>query len=166
METQTILALDLGRFNSVLCWYDPVTRVAEYRTIRSTPDDISRELTREPVGTIVFEACSQAGWVNDLCESLGLPALVASTTGSAWQWKRIKRKTTVTTLSSSLGWRPSARSTRLLSLTEPLDNGNRSSAFENGSCLNESDPRTESGASWCRKASPRREEPVRGRHQA
>ncbi|NBV46244.1 MAG: IS110 family transposase [Planctomycetia bacterium] len=93
METQTILALDLGRFNSVLCWYDPVTRVAEYRTIRSTPDDISRELTREPVGTIVFEACSQAGWVNDLCESLGLPALVASTTGSAWQWKRIKRKT-------------------------------------------------------------------------
>lgn len=46
METQTIFALDLGRFNSVLCWYDPVTLVAEYRTIRSAPDDVSREPTR------------------------------------------------------------------------------------------------------------------------
>ena len=24
MDTNTILTLDLGRFNSVLCWYDPV----------------------------------------------------------------------------------------------------------------------------------------------
>lgn len=29
----------------------------------------------------------------DLCESAGLPSLVASTAGEAWQWKRVKRKT-------------------------------------------------------------------------
>jgi transposase len=41
----------------------------------------------------VFEACSQAGWVHDLCEEVSVPALVASTTGAAWQWKHVKRKT-------------------------------------------------------------------------
>jgi hypothetical protein len=81
MKTEIILALDLGRFNSVLCWCDPATRVAEYRTVPTTPEDIRRELTREPAGIVVFEACFQADWVNDLCETLGLPARIASTTG-------------------------------------------------------------------------------------
>jgi transposase len=46
-----------------------------------------------PVVQVVFEACSQAGWVHDLCEELGLAATVVSTTGAAWQWKHVKRKT-------------------------------------------------------------------------
>jgi hypothetical protein len=37
METDIILALDLGRYNSVACWYDPRTRVAEFRSIQTTP---------------------------------------------------------------------------------------------------------------------------------
>ena len=91
--TTVILALDLGKFNSVLCWFDPETRKAEFRTVRSSAADLRPELTRLAVQQIVFEACSQAGWVHDLCEELKLPTLVASTTGSAWQWKRVKRKT-------------------------------------------------------------------------
>src|SRR5207247_10362095 len=89
----TILAVDLGKFNSVLCWYDPSTRAAAFRTVRTAAEDLRQELTRQPVAQVVFEACSQAGWVHDLCEELGLSPLVASTTGAAWQWKRIKRKT-------------------------------------------------------------------------
>jgi transposase len=89
----TILAIDLGKFNSVFCWFEPDARAAAFRTARTTPDDLSRELTREPVALVAFEACSQAGWVHDLCEQLGLTALVASTTGDAWQFKRVKRKT-------------------------------------------------------------------------
>jgi transposase len=89
----TILAVDLGKYNSVLCRYAPETRDAAFHTVRTTPDDLRRELTRGPVAVVAFEACSQAGWVHDLCEQLGLPALVASTTGDAWQWKRVKRKT-------------------------------------------------------------------------
>jgi transposase len=89
----TILAVDLGKFNSVLCWFNPDTRDASFRTVVTTPDDLRRELLRQPVARVVFEACSQAGWVHDLCEELGLPVTVASTTGAAWQWKHVKRKT-------------------------------------------------------------------------
>jgi len=89
----TILAIDLGKFNCVLCWYDPDTHAATFRTVPSTPTELRRELTRTPVALVVFEACSQAGWVHDLCEQLGQSVLVASTTGDAWQWKRVQRKT-------------------------------------------------------------------------
>lgn len=88
-----ILTIDLGKFNSVLCWFPPATKHADFRTVRTTPDELRRELLRQPVSQVVFEACSQAGWVHDLCEALKLPALVASTAGAAWQWKRVKRKT-------------------------------------------------------------------------
>src|SRR4051794_37277327 len=88
-----ILAIDLGKFNSVLCWYDPDARTERFRTAPTTPDDLRRELLRQPVARVVFEACSQAGWVHDLCEQIGVPAVVASTTGAAWQWKHVKRKT-------------------------------------------------------------------------
>jgi transposase len=89
----TILAIDLGKYNSVLCWYDSDTRDERYRTVATTPNQLRRELTRQFVTGVVFEACSQAGWVHDLCEELELPATVASTTGDAWQWKHVKRKT-------------------------------------------------------------------------
>jgi transposase len=71
--TSAILAVDLGKFNSVFCWYDPDTRGATFRTARTTPDDLRQEFTRRPVARVVFEACSQAGWVHDLCEQLGGP---------------------------------------------------------------------------------------------
>ncbi len=91
--SSTILAIDLGKFNSVLCWYDPDARAETFRAAPTTPDDLTRELTRRPVARVVFEACSQAGWVHDLCGHLGVPAVVAATTGAAWQWKHVKRKT-------------------------------------------------------------------------
>ena len=91
--SSTILAIDLGKFNSVLCWYDPDTRAERYRTTPTAPGDLRRELTRQSVARVVFEACAQAGWVHDLCGQLGVPAVVASTTGAAWQWQPVKRKT-------------------------------------------------------------------------
>src|SRR4051812_34541279 len=93
MNPTTILAIDLGKFNSVLCWYEPDSRTSSFRTVTTTPDDLRRELLRQPVARVVFEACSQAGWVHDLCEELRLGVTVASTTGAAWQWKHVKRKT-------------------------------------------------------------------------
>jgi transposase len=89
----TILAVDLGKYNSVLCWYEPDTRSAAYLTVATTPDDLRRALTRRPVARVVFEACSQAGRAHDLCEELRLPAVAASTAGDAWRWNRVKRKT-------------------------------------------------------------------------
>src|SRR4029077_13244147 len=81
----TILAIDLGKYNSVLCWYQPEDRNAAFRTVATTPEVLRHELTGQAVAPVVFEACSQAGWVHDLCAELGLAAVVASTTGSAWQ---------------------------------------------------------------------------------
>jgi len=89
----TILAVDLGKYNSVFCWYDPDARVAAFRTTRTTPEEVRREFLRQPVARVVFEACSQAGWVHDLCGDLALPALVASTTRAARQWRHVRRKT-------------------------------------------------------------------------
>jgi len=89
----TILAIDLGRFNSVLCWYEPVSQAAVFGVVASTPTPLRRELLRRPVGRVVIEAGSPAGWVHDLCGEVGLRCDVASTAGPAWQWKHVKRKT-------------------------------------------------------------------------
>jgi len=88
-----ILAIDLGRFNSVLCWYEPATKRAVFRTAATTPADLRRELLRRPVNRVVVEACSPAGWVHDLCGEVGLACAVANTNGPAWQWRHVKRKT-------------------------------------------------------------------------
>ncbi len=93
MSPTAILAIDLGKYNSVFCWYEPATKAATFRTAATTPDDLRRELARQPLASVVCEACSQAGWVHDLAEQLGLSITVASTTGAAWQWKHVKRKT-------------------------------------------------------------------------
>jgi hypothetical protein len=39
----TILVIDLGKYNSVLCWYEPDTRSAAYLTVAA---DIPDEHTR------------------------------------------------------------------------------------------------------------------------
>src|SRR6516165_5609050 len=50
-------------------------------------------MRRLPVSCVVIEACSPAGSIRDTCSELGLRCLVANTTGAAWQWKNVKRKT-------------------------------------------------------------------------
>jgi len=80
METDIILALDFGRYNSVARWYDPRTRVAELRSIQTTPQEGRSLRTREPVWSVVVEACAEAGWAHALCEAAGLSARVAGTT--------------------------------------------------------------------------------------
>lgn len=87
-----ILAIDLGKFNSVPCAFDPDTREVSLRAAKTAPTVLRAELRRQPVVIVVIEACSPAGWVHDLCEELQLPCLVANTSGVAWQWKDVKRK--------------------------------------------------------------------------
>ena len=93
IATPLILAIDLGKFNSVFCVFDPATKATTFRTVPTNPEAIREALLRQPGVTAVMEACSPAGWVSDLCQSLRVPFLVASTNGAAWQWKNVKRKT-------------------------------------------------------------------------
>src|SRR5262249_28406814 len=88
-----ILAIDLGKFNSVCCWYDTATKSTTFRQAKTTLADLGRDLTWRRVAGVVIEAGSPAGWVHDLCDELGIPCRVANTAGAAWQWKSLKRKT-------------------------------------------------------------------------
>jgi transposase len=93
-----ILAIDLGKFNSVACAYDPLTHDHSFASLRTTPtcvhDLLARHATADPHDTrVVFETCDCAGWVHDVCVSLGLPAVVVSANSEAWKWQRVKRKT-------------------------------------------------------------------------
>jgi len=95
-----LLALDLGKFTSVLCVYDPQAPEAHRFVpgVRTTPaalhDLLVAHATDDPAATLlVIETCDVAGWVHDLAAALGLTVLVANPAHEAWRWTRVKRKT-------------------------------------------------------------------------
>ena len=92
----TILALDLGKFKSVCCFFDTDTQELRYVTIESTPASIGLLLDKakaEGVACVIFEACVLTGWVAQLCHARQLKRHIAATNGEAWRWKNVKRKT-------------------------------------------------------------------------
>ena len=93
-----ILGLDLGKFNSVLCIYDPATHVHHFVSVQTTPQTIHDLLvahqTEDPSTTLlVIETCDVAGWVHDLATAIGISVVVANPAHEAWRWTRVKRKT-------------------------------------------------------------------------
>jgi transposase len=91
--SDTIIAIDLGRYKSVACVYDRATRGHAFRTVDTTPAELDRVLARHPGAVVVIEACANAGWVHDRAAAAGHPVRVANTTGEAWKFTRLKRKT-------------------------------------------------------------------------
>ena len=51
--TPLILAIDLGKFNSVFCWFDPATKATTFRTVPSNPEAIRDALLRQSGVTTV-----------------------------------------------------------------------------------------------------------------
>ena len=68
--TTTILALDLGKFNSVLCWYESESQAPAFRSVKSTP-----ELLRVGPGRV---NSARAEVVNYSSKSAGLHLASAS----------------------------------------------------------------------------------------
>jgi transposase len=93
MSANTILAIDLGKYKCVACAYDRATAAAEYLTVTTSRAEVERLIRRAAPAVVVFEACSLAGWVHDLCGELGVPCKVANTAAEAWKYKHAKRKT-------------------------------------------------------------------------
>ena len=89
----SIIGIDLGKFKSVTCVYDPETSEATFATLPTDPEALRRALDRIRPDLVVFEAGTVAGWLADLCRELGLPCLVANTMTEAWSWRKVKRKT-------------------------------------------------------------------------
>jgi len=66
----TILAFDLGKFNSVACIFSTDTqKPLRYQSLASSPKALHDLIVEVQPQRVVFETCSIAGWVHDLCES-------------------------------------------------------------------------------------------------
>ena len=93
-----ILAIDLGKFNSVACLYDPATTSHSFETIQTIPrtvhDFLVQHAGEDPSQTlVVFETCDCGGWVYDIAAALGFCVAVANPSHEAWRWTKVKRKT-------------------------------------------------------------------------
>ncbi len=91
--TGVILAIDLGKFKSVACVYEPGSGRHRFETIPTTPAAVHELLAGVSPIRLVIEACSIAGWVCDVARMMEIEVEVANTNDEAWQWRRVKRKT-------------------------------------------------------------------------
>src|SRR5262249_5537788 len=87
-----ILAMDLGKYKSVVCLYRSADD-CRFLSLPTSRAEIARLLDRHGPAVVLLEACLLAGWVCDLCAAKGVKCLVANTTSEAWKFKHLKRKT-------------------------------------------------------------------------
>jgi transposase len=88
-----ILALDLGKFNTMCCFFDSKTRKHTFLNAATDRSYLQTIFKTHQVDLVVMEACGPSGWINDLAQSLGHKTLVCSTNEDAWRWSNVKRKT-------------------------------------------------------------------------
>jgi transposase len=88
-----ILALDLGKFNTMCCFFDSKTRKHQFLSATTDRQYLATVMKKHKIDLVVMEACGPSSWVNDLAESHGLKTLVCSTNEDAWRWSNVKRKT-------------------------------------------------------------------------
>lgn len=87
-----ILALDLGKFNTVFCDYICESGEHEFGKVKMTPQAIHDLIVDKEPERIVMEISDVAGWVVDIARALGKETEIANTSHDAWRWKNVKRK--------------------------------------------------------------------------
>src|SRR5262245_13864925 len=90
---RTILAIDLGKYKSVVCVHDQASGEVRFTSFETTRAELRKLMEKEQPAVVILEACLLAGWVHDLCGELGIGCLVANTASEAWKFKHLKRKT-------------------------------------------------------------------------
>lgn len=88
-----ILALDLGKFKTMCCFFDTKSRQYEFLLAATDRNYLATVFKNHPIDLVVMEACGPSGWIHDLAVSLGLKTIVCSTNEDAWKWSNVKRKT-------------------------------------------------------------------------
>jgi transposase len=88
-----ILALDLGKFKSVSCVLNVEANETEFWTFSTDRPYLQKLLQQRQPDLVVFEACSIAAWIHDVCSAGGYAVIVANPNQEAWKWKNVKRKT-------------------------------------------------------------------------
>src|SRR5277367_6501551 len=89
----SILAIDLGKYKSVVCIHDQETSEFRFTTFDTTRAELRKLIGQDEPTVAIIEACLLAGWVHDLCVELSVRCLVANTASEAWKFKHLKRKT-------------------------------------------------------------------------
>lgn len=87
-----ILALDLGNFKSVACFFDTQSTTHEFETIVSSKQAVRELVQKRKPDRVVIEICPLAGWVCDVVRELGIEIQVASTNEKSWLWRNVRRK--------------------------------------------------------------------------
>lgn len=87
-----ILAMDLGKNNTVFCFYDSQSGKSKYGKVIITPKRIHDLIAQYSPDRVVFEICSIAGWVYDTAKGLCCDVEVANPNTQAWRWKNVKNK--------------------------------------------------------------------------
>src|SRR5262245_39906521 len=103
--SQSILAIDLGKYKSVACADRAGGPEPAFQAVASTPEAFLRPCQKHRPDVVVVVACLLAGWVHDLRVGAGFRCKVANTASDAWKFKHSKRKTDRT---APCGW-PSSR---------------------------------------------------------
>lgn len=88
-----ILAIDLGKSNSVACDFETSSGEHGFKKISTRPDHLQDLLDRTNPDRVVIEISPLAGWVGDQVQAAGIELQVANTNGEAWRWRKVKRKT-------------------------------------------------------------------------
>ena len=87
-----ILAMDIGKFNTVFCDYVCENGEHKYGRVKTTPQAIHDLIVSKQPERVVMEVCSIAGWIVDIARALGKETEVANTSHDAWRWKNVKKK--------------------------------------------------------------------------
>ena len=88
-----ILAIDLGKYNSMCCFYETKTQRYRFQTVTTKRDNLTTVFKNHEIDLVVMEACGPSGWISDLCQELGFKTFVCSTNDAARECKNVKRKT-------------------------------------------------------------------------
>lgn len=89
-----ILAIDLGKHNSVACIYDPASHATSYRTLPTRPQAMHDLIVELQPQRVVFETGTPAGWLHTLAVELGVPQVqVANPNDERWHWRKVPIKT-------------------------------------------------------------------------
>ncbi len=91
---KTILAIDLGKRNSVFCKLDTSSLKIEYSTVKTDPErfhDIFADLDSEN-SIVLFEVGTQAGWLSDMLRAMQLDFKIANVNHPAWKWTNNQNK--------------------------------------------------------------------------
>jgi transposase len=87
-----ILAIDMGKNKSVTCRYASGNATHQFGSLATSPRDFEALLKGHPGCRVVIEISPLAGWVSDLCRSLGMEFKVVNTTSQEWKWNKVKDK--------------------------------------------------------------------------